>query len=87
MKIRKISINRTNGEDNLIGFASVEFENDLMLSSISIHRNTNGDYRLNYPTGEILDPEHYWIFHPLSIKTHTTLKKAILRELSDDRYN
>ena len=81
MKISKVNIKRSGHLKNMVGFASIEFDNDLSLNSISIFRNPDGGYDINYPSEDILDPEHYWIFRPLSLKAHHTLESAILREL------
>lgn len=86
MKINKVSIRKSNHINGLMGYATVEFENDLSLGSISIFKNPSGGYSINYPTSDLLDPEDYWIFRPLSLKTHSIIENAITKELND-RYN
>lgn len=81
MKISNVKIDRNNRCGDSIGFASITFSNDLFLNSISIFEKPDGGYRIEYPTESTLDPNHYWVFRPLSLSTHNIIENAILKEL------
>ena len=66
MKVSKVEIVPVPANQGLVGFATVETDEQLLLRGISIHMRKDGSgYRLTYPTsscGIHGDP----LFHPIS---------------------
>lgn len=73
MKVSKIEVVPVRPKRGLIGFATVELDEQIVLHSIGIHSRRDGDgYRLTYPTRQGGNQE-FALFHP----TTPELSKAI----------
>ena len=86
MKISKIEIIPIRPKEGLIGFATIEIENQLLLRSIGIHMRKDGSgYRLTYPTrstGAKEDP----LFHPISPSLSKEIERCVFNKAKEIFY-
>ena len=77
MKISKVEILPIQPRQGLIGFATLEVDEQLVLSSIAIHCKRDGSgFRLTYPTKN--NGQHKMtLFHPTNLQLSREIERAI----------
>lgn len=71
-------------EKGLIGFAQVNFDNKLALSSIAVYTRPDGsDYRLLFPSKQLPNGREINVFYPINRETSELIKEAIVRKIEE----
>lgn len=77
MKVSKVEIIPIRPKNGLVGFASLELDDELFLSSIGVHKKLNGHgYRITYPT-KCGGSSNSNLFHPISSDLSREIQEMI----------
>lgn len=83
MRVSRVEIIPIKPKEGLIGFVTVEMDNQLLLHSIGIHRKKDGSgYRLTYPTrcGYLPDKS---VFHPTTTDLSKEIERCVFRKANE----
>ncbi|MCP5507105.1 MAG: septation protein SpoVG family protein [Chlamydiales bacterium] len=83
MKVSQVEIIPIRPKKGLIGFATVEMDDQLLLHSIGIHRKKDGSgYRLTYPTrsGYASDKS---VFHPIAPDLSKEIERCVFQKVNE----
>lgn len=83
MRISQVEIIPIRPKGGLIGFATIEIDEQLLLHSIGIHRKRDGSgYRLTYPTrGDCLASKA--VFHPTNPNLSKEIEQCIFKKATE----
>ena len=83
MKVSKVEILPIRPRQGLIGFATVEIDEQLLLNSIAIHSKRDGSgYRLTYPTRGNGDSS-ITVFHPTTPQLSRKIEQAVFESAQE----
>ena len=77
MEITDIRIKKIESEGNLLGYASVTFDDDFVVHNIRVMNGKNGKY-IMMPNRKVKSGEFKDIVHPINTDFRRTLETAIL---------
>lgn len=83
MKVSQVEIIPIRPKEGLIGFATVEMDEQLLLHSIGIHRKKDGSgYRLTYPTRRGNSSEKS-VFHPSTPDLSKEIERCVFQKANE----
>lgn len=83
MKVSQVEIIPIRPKEGLIGFATVEMDDQLLLHSIGIHRKKDGSgYRLTYPT-QSGQHERGPLFHPITHELSKEIERLVFERVKN----
>lgn len=83
MRISQVEIIQIRPKRGLIGFATIEIDEQLLLHSIGIHRKRDGSgYRLTYPTQGSYSVSKA-VFHPTNPDLSKEIERCIFKKLTE----
>ncbi len=77
MEITDIRIKKIESDGNLLGYASVTFDDDFVVHNIRVMNGKNGEY-IMMPNRKVKSGEFKDIVHPINTEFRRTLETSIL---------